>query len=41
MCAYLEQALGRNTPFVTELATACAKICESCGNECKKHDHEH
>ena len=41
ICSYLEQALGRNTPFVTELAAACAKICESCGNECKKHDHEH
>ncbi|MFJ7747849.1 four-helix bundle copper-binding protein [Peribacillus sp. NPDC097295] len=41
MCSYLEQALSRNTPFVSELAAACVKICESCGNECKKHDHEH
>ncbi len=41
MCAFLEQALGRGTPFTAELAKACADICEACGNECKKHDHDH
>ncbi|MFK3958943.1 four-helix bundle copper-binding protein [Guptibacillus hwajinpoensis] len=41
ICGYLEQALVRGTPFVAELATACATICEACGNECKKHDHKH
>ncbi|WP_408006372.1 four-helix bundle copper-binding protein [Pseudalkalibacillus sp. A8] len=41
MCAFLEQALGRGTPFTTELVKACADICEACGNECKKHDHDH
>lgn len=40
-CAFLEQALMRNTPFASELAAVCAKICEACGNECQKHDHEH
>jgi hypothetical protein len=33
--------MGRGTPFISELAEVCAKICESCGNECKKYDHEH
>ncbi|MGK9185328.1 four-helix bundle copper-binding protein [Priestia filamentosa] len=41
LCAYLEQALGRGTPFVSELANLCATICEACGNECKKHAHDH
>ncbi|MEH6942377.1 four-helix bundle copper-binding protein [Bacillus sp. JJ722] len=41
ICAYFEQAIGRGTPFVIELAKVCASICEACGNECKKHSHEH
>ncbi|KNH20626.1 MAG: four-helix bundle copper-binding protein [Priestia megaterium] len=41
ICGYLEQALERGTPFVAELAGVCAEICEKCGNECKKHDHDH
>lgn len=41
ICAYLEQAITRGTPFVAELAQACATICERCGEECKKHDHKH
>ncbi|MCY9140600.1 four-helix bundle copper-binding protein [Peribacillus frigoritolerans] len=38
---FLAQAMGRGTPFISELAEVCVKICESCGNECKKYDHEH
>ena len=41
ICNYLEQAITRGTPFLSELAAVCAKICEACGNECKKHDHDH
>ncbi|MGE6753867.1 four-helix bundle copper-binding protein [Rossellomorea sp. NPDC071047] len=41
MCAYLEQSLVRGTPFASELAGVCAAICEACGEECKKHDHDH
>ncbi|KKK33387.1 ferredoxin [Salinicoccus sediminis] len=41
ICSYLEHALTRNTPFGSELAAVCAEICEACGNECRKHDHEH
>ncbi|MGM0827462.1 MAG: four-helix bundle copper-binding protein [Bacillota bacterium] len=41
MCGFLELALLRGTPFVAELAPACATICEACGNECKKHDYVH
>lgn len=41
MCAFLEQAVTRNSPFVKELAGVCATICEACGKECQKHDHDH
>lgn len=43
ICAYLEQAITRGTPFVGQLAQVCAEICEACGNECDKHAdmHEH
>lgn len=32
ICSYLEQALSRNTPFVSDLTSVCAKICEACKN---------
>lgn len=41
MCGYLEQAITRKSPFVKELASVCAIICEACAAECEKHDHEH
>jgi hypothetical protein len=44
MCGYLlffNTAIGRGTLFISEFAEVSAKICESCGNECKKYDHEH
>ncbi|MCA1023678.1 four-helix bundle copper-binding protein [Halobacillus litoralis] len=41
ICGYLEQSLERGTLFAKELANVCAQICEACGNECKKHDHDH
>lgn len=41
ICAYLEQAISRGTPFISELAGVCAVICEACGNECQKHQHNH
>ncbi|WP_160723631.1 four-helix bundle copper-binding protein [Bacillus sp. USDA818B3_A] len=41
ICAYLEQAIGRGTPFIFDLAQVCASICEACGNECQNHQHEH
>lgn len=41
ICGYLEQAISRSTPFISEIAAPCAKICEAYGSESKKHDHEH
>ncbi|WP_076560182.1 four-helix bundle copper-binding protein [Salimicrobium flavidum] len=41
ICGYLESAITRGTPYVAELASVCAKICEDCAAECEKHDHDH
>lgn len=41
MCAYLEQAITRNSPFVSQLAKVCAEICQTCGDECQKHADMH
>ncbi|EGQ2927387.1 four-helix bundle copper-binding protein [Staphylococcus pseudintermedius] len=41
ICAFLEQALTRNSPFSSDLAAVCTKVCEACGNESQKHDHDH
>ncbi|CDQ41209.1 MULTISPECIES: four-helix bundle copper-binding protein [Virgibacillus] len=41
ICGYVEQAITRGTPFLSELTNVCAAICEACGKECKKHAHNH
>mgnify|MGYP001301198385 CR=1 FL=1 len=41
ICSYLEAAITRNSPFVSQLAKVCAEICEACAKECRKHDHDH
>lgn len=41
ICAYLAQSITRGNPFVSDLAKVCTTICESCGTECKKHNHDH
>lgn len=40
-CAYLEQAIIRQSPYAKELAEICMRICEDCARECQKHDHKH
>lgn len=41
ICALLVQAVTRNSPFVDEIKALCATVCEACGRECEKHQHEH
>ncbi|UOQ49296.1 four-helix bundle copper-binding protein [Gracilibacillus caseinilyticus] len=41
ICHYLESAITRNSPFVSQLASVCAEICTACGEECKKHEYDH
>lgn len=40
-CSFFEQAVARNTSFISELAATCATICEACGMECNQHEHKH
>jgi len=41
VCSFLEQAITRHSPFVEELINLCAVICQACGDECRKHTHDH
>src|SRR5690606_16214280 len=38
-CSHAIQAMTRNSPFAKEICELCALICETCGEECAKHDH--
>lgn len=41
ICAFLEHALTRSTSFAPDLAKVCSRICEACGSECQKYEHNH
>lgn len=41
ICSYLEQAIGRGSRYVKEIANLCATICQECADECKQHQHDH
>lgn len=41
ICAFLDREVTIASSFVPELAEVCSKICEACGNECQKHEHDH
>jgi hypothetical protein len=41
ICSYLQGAITRNSPFIKQLATICAEICQTCGEECNRHHHDH
>ncbi|WP_404802197.1 four-helix bundle copper-binding protein [Bacillus infantis] len=40
-CAFAAKAMQSDSPFAKQICAVCADICEACGEECKKHDHEH
>jgi len=41
ICAFAVKAMQSNSPFVKEICQLCALICQACGDECAKHDHDH
>ncbi|MEK3993006.1 MULTISPECIES: four-helix bundle copper-binding protein [Robertmurraya] len=41
MCEFAAKAMQTNSPFIQQICQLCADICEACGNECKKHNHDH
>lgn len=40
-CSLAIASMQRSSAFVKEIVSICATVCEACGYECKKHDHEH
>ncbi len=41
VCALTIQALARDCTYAPDFVKLCAKVCEDCGKECEKHDHDH
>ncbi|MBS4173172.1 four-helix bundle copper-binding protein [Bacillus sp. FJAT-49736] len=41
ICGLTIAAMQRSSEFVRDICAICAAICEACGTECKKHDHQH
>ncbi|MBU8749760.1 four-helix bundle copper-binding protein [Bacillus subtilis] len=41
ICALAVKAMQTDSPFMKEICALCADICEACGTECGKHDHDH
>jgi hypothetical protein len=40
-CRMLATFMVRGSYFIAPLASACAEICETCAQECEKHDMDH
>ena len=41
ICQLAAAAMARDSEFASVLCTACASICDACGDECGKHDMAH
>jgi len=41
ICSFAVKSMQSNSPFAKHICQLCAEVCEACGNECKKHDHDH
>ena len=41
ICATTAKLLASNYEDVKSLVEACLKICQQCGDECAKHEHQH
>jgi hypothetical protein len=41
ICYAAAQLMSLNSSHAKALCRLCAEICEECGRECSKHDHEH
>ncbi|WP_438432652.1 four-helix bundle copper-binding protein [Gorillibacterium sp. sgz500922] len=41
LCEFAARMMAAGSSYTRELCRLCAEACLACGNECKKHDHEH
>jgi hypothetical protein len=41
VCSLAISSMQYDSPNVKSILKLLVEVCETCGNECKKHDHEH
>lgn len=41
VCRFAAGAMSRGSTFAVQVCTLCAEICQACGDECAKHQHDH
>ncbi|MEX1042855.1 MAG: four-helix bundle copper-binding protein [Pirellulaceae bacterium] len=41
MCWMAAKFMSRDSEFALQFCGLCAEVCEACGAECGKHDHDH
>ena len=41
VCRLAAAAMARGSEWVAAICELCAGLCDACGRECARHDHEH
>lgn len=41
LCQLAAAAMARNSEHAKAICALCAEVCQSCGDECAKHPHDH
>jgi hypothetical protein len=41
LCRLTAELVKQDSPFLPEIARACAEVCQVCGVECHQHPHDH
>lgn len=41
MCFTAAALLSRGSQFARQFCGLCAEVCDTCAQECRKHDHDH
>ena len=41
LCHLAAAAMARNSKHAKAICALCAEVCQSCGDECAKHQHDH
>jgi hypothetical protein len=41
ICRLAAGYMARGSEFAKELCLLCAQVCQACGDECSKHQHDH
>ncbi len=41
LCRLAAASMARGSEFAKRLCSLCALVCEACGEECGRHEHDH